>query len=119
MSGDAQAAAYCRARRAGLTTSLYVATIPATQTVRIEELGERADVPDRVDIYLGRGLSAGSSSSEQDAQAMQAYLSTTLGVQWAPRRYSVEAQVGEIEVPQPAQRTPGVRFTFWIKGNRR
>ena len=139
MSADAQLRAVELARELGLDATLYSATIPAAQSVRIEErhpasddepvhpsgdrdayrkgAGAKQGALEAIDVFVGRGLTAETNCSERDAVDIEQFFREGFGVGFGGRQWSLVALLGDPNPPPPPrEKRRGIKFTLFFKG---
>jgi hypothetical protein len=116
---EQQIAAYQEASRRGLPVSLYAATLPTTQSMRVTE--ERVELDNGesvayVDCQLSHGLTPESMCTLTDATKMQEILKRHFALELGGRRWKVENVHGEPGDSQPQATGHGIK---WSKIKRR
>jgi hypothetical protein len=91
----AQAAAFAALSRRGLTVSLYSATIPTTQSVRVAWRVEPTPSGERregLELCFSRGLAGTEGTSKEHVQAIDAFIREHFGVGVAEGQWTVESR---------------------------
>lgn len=104
MTAEQQVAAFRAAEKHRLPVSLYAATLPTTQSMRVTVARVKLDdgtTESYVDCQLSHGLTPESTCTLSDATRMQGVLSRHFGVELGGRRWRVENVHGEPAEAQP------------------
>jgi hypothetical protein len=107
-----QALAFVTARRHGLSATLYSAVIPAIHALRVAESSSESL------WYVGRGLSGGQPCTEADVRDVQRFVEERTGLSFGQRQWSIRATPADAAPARETRQRRGVRFTFWVKGDR-
>jgi hypothetical protein len=111
---ERQIAAYRAARKAGLDTAIYAATLPCSHSVRFAESGP--DSPKAsLDLVLSRGLTRAYVCTAADAQQMQSLLVDSLGVSFRNKEFEITNTFGDGRATD-VQSNRGLR---WFAGKKR
>lgn len=115
-----QIAAYQEASRRGLPVSMYTATLPTTQSMRVARGSIRLEngaTVTYVDCQLSHGLTPEAMCTSSDAMKMQQILERHFGLELGGRRWKVENIHGEPGADRPEP--PGGHALKWSKRGRR
>lgn len=107
MSLAAQIAAFLEGERRGANVSIYAATLPTTQSVRIARRLGAADAGARsvLDVTLSRGLAKTEGTTKEQATTIEAFLTSHLGVSFPERRWRVTSRKW-MALPEREERNP-------------
>lgn len=111
---EQQIAAYREASRRGLPVSLYAATLPTTQSMRVAESHVRLETGATVgylECQLSHGLTPESVCTPTDAMKMQKILTRHFAVELGDRRWTVRNIHGEAGEDRPEPTGHGIKWS--------